>query len=113
MSLLIVLAPPLAFLIMLALSLGMSWFSSLFAAKGTEYAGKERAYACGQNVDVNKIQPDYQEFFPVAFFFTIMHVAALIIATAPAGHWFVAALFIAVAALALKVLFRSEEDVGN
>ena len=113
MSLMFLLAPPVAFLIMLALAGGFSWLSSRFAAKGTPYAGKERAYACGQNVDVNKIQPDYEEFFPVAFFFTIMHVAALIIATAPRGHWFAAAVFIAVAALALKVLFRSEEDVRN
>lgn len=107
------LVPPVAFVVMLLLSLGISGLSSLFAAKGTEAAGKERAYACGQNVDVNKIQPDYREFFPIAFFFTIMHVAALIIATAPAGEWLTAVLFMAVALLSLRVLFRRDEDVGN
>lgn len=110
---LLLLAPPLAFIVMLLLSMGISGMSSLFAAKGTPYAGKERAYACGQNVDVNKIQPDYAEFFPIAFFFTIMHVAALIIATAPAGEWVPAVLFIAVALLALKVLFRRDDYVSD
>jgi NADH-quinone oxidoreductase subunit A len=110
---LLLLAPPLAFLVMLGLAGGFSWLSSLFAARGAESQGKERAYACGQNVDVNKIQPDYAEFFPVAFFFTIMHVAALIIATAPKGQWVSAVLFVAVALLALKVLFRSEDDVRD
>jgi NADH:ubiquinone oxidoreductase subunit 3 (subunit A) len=107
------LIPPVAFLVMLVLSLGVSGFASLFAAKGTEAAGKERAYACGQNVLENRIQPDYREFFPVAFFFTIMHVAALVIATAPKGEWLPAVLFMAVAGLSLRVLFRRDEDVGN
>jgi NADH:ubiquinone oxidoreductase subunit 3 (subunit A) len=105
------LIPPLAFIVMLLLSLGLSGLSSLMAAKGTPSAGKERAYACGQNIENNRIQPDYNEFFPIAFFFTIMHVAALIIATAPAGQWLPAALFMAVAVLSLRVLFRRSEDV--
>lgn len=113
MNLALLLVPPLAFLILLLVSLGISGVSRLFAAKGTPYAGKERAYACGQNIDVNRVQPDYQEFFPIAFFFTIMHVAALIIATAPAGEWFEAILFIAVVALSLKVLFRRDDHVSD
>jgi NADH:ubiquinone oxidoreductase subunit 3 (subunit A) len=113
------LIPPLAFIVMLALSFGLSGLSSLVAAKGTAAAGKERAYACGQNIEDNRIQPDYNEFFPIAFFFTIMHVAALIITTAPAGQWntaaqwIPAALFMAVAVLSIRVLFRRSEDVSD
>lgn len=110
---LLLLFPPLAFVIMLALSFGLSGIASRLSAKGTAAEGKERAYACGQNVDINRIQPDYAEFFPVAFFFTIMHVAALIIATAPAGDWEEAALYIAVALLALRVLFRRDNNVAD
>ena len=72
-------------------------------------------YACGQSEDAvsQYVNPNFRRMFYLAFFFTIMHVAALIIATAPAGQWFSAVLFIAVALLALKVLFRSEEDVRH
>ena len=31
------------------------------------------------------IQPDYSQFFPFAFFFTMLHVVALMIATVPVG----------------------------
>lgn len=109
----LLLLPPLAFIVMLLLSFGLSGVASRLSAKGTAAAGKERAYACGQNVDVNRIQPDYAEFFPVAFFFTIMHVATLIIATAPADGWPSAVLYIAVALLALRVLFRRDNHVGD
>jgi len=108
---LLLLIPPLAFIVMLLLSLGLSGFASLFSAKGKASAGKGQAYACGQNVEDNRIQPDYNEFFPIAFFFTIMHVSVLIIATAPKGEWLMAVLFIAVALLALRVLFRRDGNV--
>jgi hypothetical protein len=110
---LLLLIPPLAFIIMLLLSLGLSGLASVFSAKGTASAGKDKAYACGQNIDINRVQPDYTEFFPIAFFFTIMHVATLIIATAPAGQWVSTLLFMAVALLALRVLFRRDENVSN
>jgi len=110
---LLLLVPPLALIIMLLLSLGLSGFASLFSAKGHDAAGKHNAYACGQNITDNRIQPDYNEFFPIAFFFTIMHVAALVIATTPKGEWFYSVLFLAVAALSLRVLFRRDEDVSD
>lgn len=100
------LLPPLAFLIFLLLSMGISSLSRIFSAKGKESAGKGTAYACGQVTETNKIQPDYREFFPFAFFFTIMHVVVLIIATMPASAMWLAIIFIAVAVLALRILFR-------
>jgi NADH:ubiquinone oxidoreductase subunit 3 (subunit A) len=108
-----ILLPPLAFGIMLLLAWGLSGIGSLFAAKGTDSKGKDRAYACGQDVAQNKIHPNYFEFFPVAFFFTILHVAALMIATTPKGEWGSSVLYICVALLALRVLFRRDENVGN
>lgn len=100
------LLPPVAFIIFLLLSTGISALTRIFSAKGKESAGKETAYACGQVTDTNKIQPDYKEFFPFAFFFTIMHVVVLIIATMPASAMWLAILYIAIAVLALRILFR-------
>ncbi len=53
---------------------------SVITAKGS---GKGKAYACGEDVKENKAQPDYRQFVPFAFFFTIMHVLALVVATVP------------------------------
>ena len=41
----------------------------------------ETVYACGDEYEGKKAEPDYNKFFPFAVFFTIMHVATLMIAT--------------------------------
>lgn len=102
----ILLAPPLAFLIMLACSLVLSRVSNAFSVQGTPSPGKTKAYACGEDLSVNQARPDYSEFFPFAFFFTIMHVVALIVTTVPAGTYGLPLLYLAVAVLALLILFR-------
>ena len=71
--------------------------------------GKYKSYACGENVDQPRIQPSYEQFFPFAFFFTIMHVVALVIATAPVKTltaFVIAALFIMTAISGLFILLR-------
>jgi NADH:ubiquinone oxidoreductase subunit 3 (subunit A) len=100
------LLPPLAFIIFLLLSMGLSRLTTLTAAVGKDCEGKTKAYACGENISLNKAQPEYRQFFPFAFFFTIMHVAALIIATAPSGISGMTVLYLAVAGLAIIILFR-------
>ncbi len=109
----LLLFPAVAFAIMLLLSWGLSGIASVFAAKGTASRGKERSYACGQDVPQNRIQPDYAEFFPIAFFFTILHVSALTIATSPKGEWVSSVLYAAVILLALRVLFRRDKNVDH
>jgi NADH-quinone oxidoreductase subunit A len=98
--------PPLAFVIFLFLSFGVSSFSRLFSAKGKDSVGKLSAYACGQETLVNRIKPNYNEFFPFAFFFTIMHVVTLLITTMPKEALWVAVLYLAIAVLSLRILFR-------
>lgn len=100
------LAPPLAFIIFLLLSIGLSKVTSLVSAKGKECCGKTKAYACGEDVQFHKAQPDYSQFFPFAFFFTIMHVVALIVATVPSGLSVMSVLYIVIAVMALFILFR-------
>ena len=105
--------PPVAF----ALMLGLVWLHSLgFGALARrlnpakpQSAARLSAYACGEPVTDHKSQPDYSQFFPFAWFFTIMHVVALIVATMPRGSptaaWFAVA-FVACAAASVHVLLR-------
>ena len=80
------LAPPIAFAVVLLLVLlelrGMDWLS-FHGQAGRPGSGKRKAYACGEDMPENRVQPDYSQFFHFVAFFTIMHVLALVVATAP------------------------------
>jgi NADH:ubiquinone oxidoreductase subunit 3 (subunit A) len=98
--------PPIAFIIFLLLYWGLSKLLRSLSAKGKENAGKETAYACGQTVETGRIQPNYHEFFPFVFFFTIIHAVVLMIATMPSGALWQAIVFLAAILLSLRILFR-------
>jgi len=100
------LAPPLAFLIFLALSASISLTGKLIAAKGVESPGKTKSYACGEDMPENKGQPEYSQFFKFAFFFTLMHVVVLIVATDPSGISLMSGLYLVVTVASLFMLFR-------
>lgn len=102
----ILLAPPVVFLIYLALAGLISLFSKQLAASGKDAPGKMKSYACGEDMLVNRAQPDYSQFFQFAFFFTIMHVVVLVVATDPAGISLMSGLYLTVTVLALFMLFR-------
>lgn len=77
--------------------------------KGPRADGTGKSYACGEDVEDHRVQPDYEQFFHFAFFFTVMHVVALVIATVPSaslGAVALAALYLVGAAIGLFVLFR-------
>ena len=97
----ILLSPPVAFFLILAASILLYLLGKRLAPKLTRTGGKLTSYACGEDIPGAKIQFGYRLFFFIALFFTIMHVAALVIATVPAGK---IALF---AALYLAVVFLS------
>ena len=65
-------------------------------------------YACGQSEDAvsQYVNPNFRRMFYLAFFFTIMHVLVMIIATAPKGGTLLPVAYIAVGALAMLILFR-------
>jgi hypothetical protein len=107
----LLLLPPIAFLVILVFMLfqylGFGIFSS--DIKTAEKPGGLKAYACGEDVKNHKVAPDYSQFFPFAFFFTIIHVVALVVATVPAGSFFavaIAAFYLVASAIGLFVLFR-------
>jgi NADH-quinone oxidoreductase subunit A len=105
------LAPPIAFLIVLIFSWLLSQVSSLLAYRSQHpAAGLEKAYTGGEEVATSRVQPDYSQFFPFAFFFTILHVVTLMVTTVPAtetvGAYLMALLYIAGAGIGLFILLR-------
>jgi NADH:ubiquinone oxidoreductase subunit 3 (subunit A) len=104
------LTPPVAFIIILAVTVLMSGFLSKLSFKAKKGQDASTAsYSCGEEGLTPLIQPDYSQFFPFAFFFTILHVTALIIATVPIetlGSLSVAVIYLAGAMTALFILFR-------
>jgi NADH-quinone oxidoreductase subunit A len=101
-----ILSPPVAFLIFLGLSLLIARLTAFIAAKGKVASGKNEAYACGEENYSTRARPEYAQFFHIAFFFTIMHVIALMVATDPNGLSPMAAVYLGAAFLALVILFR-------
>jgi len=110
---LIHLVPPIAFLIVLASVLLQSRLMDVFVVRRpgprADQPGQRKPYASGEDVPDHQAQPDFSQFFHFAFFFTLMHVLALVVATVPAGSGPAAALavgFLVSAAVSLLVLFR-------
>ncbi len=102
------LLPPVVFVIILGVVFLFGHFVSKLSVKGKEANGKRKAYACGEDLGEHRLQPDYSQFFSFAFFFTIMHVVVLVIATAPVGFFVsvMGCVYIAAAIVALLILFR-------
>ena len=107
----LLLLPPVAFVMMLALvalhSAGFGILARKLHPRQPQPAGRLAPYACGEDVRDHQAQPDYSQFFPFAYFFTIAHVVALIVATLPRGSASAAALavaFLACAAASVRIL---------
>ena len=106
----ILLAPPFAFIILLAVFYLLSRLLSRLSFRPAKHtAGEGKAYACGEDNYNNTAHPDYSQFFPFAFFFTLAHVAALMMTTVPKETIFtfvVAFLYIGGAITGLFILIR-------
>ncbi|MEI8349675.1 MAG: hypothetical protein WCI77_05935 [Candidatus Omnitrophota bacterium] len=82
----LLLIPPITMLIILAAALLLMYlFSKLSYRSGKKPDEGRDSYACGEDTYDNMAQVDYSNFFPFAFFFTLAHVATLIITTVPVG----------------------------
>jgi hypothetical protein len=101
------LTPPVVFILMIILGMVLATIFSFFSYKGKGDKASGKAYACGEdNYDIYA-QPDYSYFFPFAYFFTIAHVATLILATIPnvtPNIFFAAILYIVAVVIGLFVL---------
>ncbi|MFC1453753.1 hypothetical protein ACFLQL_01085 [Verrucomicrobiota bacterium] len=107
----IILTPPLAFIALFIVICLLVFLASRLAARPEVVsAGTLKSYACGEDVKDHRARPDYSQFFPFAFFFTIIHVVALIVATVPAENLRIlglALLFVVASAMGLFILYRN------
>ena len=106
----ILISPPLAFIVILAVVLLISLALSKLAFKpARRVEGLTKPYTGGEDIVDNMIQPDYSQFFPFAFYFTILHVVALMIAAVPTATietLTIAVVYISGAIIGLLVLYR-------
>ena len=106
----LLLVPPVALTIMVMVVWALSRASGTlgFKRKGTRGA-LDKPYAGGETMAHNRVQVDYGQFFPFAFFFTILHVVTLVVATYPARtleSLAIALIYVLGALLGLFILFR-------
>jgi NADH:ubiquinone oxidoreductase subunit 3 (subunit A) len=102
--------PPVVFIMILGVTLCLSGLLGRLSFKPshTANAGSRKAYACGEDIPEHKVQVNYGQFFPFAFFFTILHVLALMVATVPIetmNSFFIAVIYIVGGLTGLIVLF--------
>ena len=81
----IIFYPVVAFLIILFIIYLFYLFAGRLGPPYKQAKYKQASYACGEEHPDGKLHPSYN-FFHVAFFFTVLHVGALLIATAPTGE---------------------------
>jgi NADH:ubiquinone oxidoreductase subunit 3 (subunit A) len=105
-----IVSPPSVFGIVFIAIAGLSYLCSRlsFRAKKQEQGTRE-SYACGEENYDHMAQPDYCQFFPFAFFFTLAHVATLIATTVPVANskvFILALLYILGALTGLSILLK-------
>ena len=105
-----ILTPPVAIIVVFIAVIAFSWLMSRLAYRRKDKpAGLGESYACGEEVSSSLMQPEYGQFFPFAFFFTILHVVTLMITTLPVEtiqSFTIAIIYIAGAVVGLMILFR-------
>ncbi len=106
----LLLTPPIAFSIILFTTILVSFCFSKLSFNGKKQSkGSGEAYACGEDMYDHMVQPDYSNFFPFAFFFTLAHVGTLIIVTIPVEtikSFNMAVVYIIGIIVGLSILFR-------
>ena len=106
----LLLSPPVAFIMVLLAAVCGAYVLSKLALKPKKIPeGLTKEYSCGEDIKTHMIQPDYSQFFPFAFYFTILHVVALMLATVPTATistFFIAVIYVLGAIVGLFVLYK-------
>ncbi|MFH0940398.1 MAG: hypothetical protein V1840_00895 [Candidatus Omnitrophota bacterium] len=104
------LMPPVAFTIVFIAVWSVTRLLSGLALRVSKKSdGSQKPYACGEDTYNNFAQPDYSAFFAFAFFFTLAHVATLVMATIPKetfASFAMALVYVLGAVLGLSILLR-------
>jgi NADH-quinone oxidoreductase subunit A len=106
----LLLVPPVALtlLVLVVWALSRAAGTLSFKRKGGRGA-LDKPYAGGETIGTHRVQIDYEQFFPFAFFFTILHVVTLVVATSPArtlAGLAISVIYVLGALLGLLILFR-------
>ncbi len=97
-------SPFVIFGIAIAIGYVMYFWSRTVAPASVASVNKQMQYVGGEPAETQTYQPGYQ-FFYVALFFTLVHVAALVLATMPTGMLPWASLgYLGVVAVAVMIL---------
>ena len=111
----LLLTPPVALLVLLGFVALYYRFLHTMTPRLPAAPGLSKPYACGEE-QTNTVRPDYAQFFPFAFFFTILHVVALTVATVPVEtkgnfmpSFMIALLYVVCAMMGMSVLYRRYE----
>jgi NADH:ubiquinone oxidoreductase subunit 3 (subunit A) len=100
----ILLAPPVAFLLYLALGGLLLGLGRALAGPARPTALKASTYASGEEAGRGQASPGYQQFFRIALFFAMVHLGVLVLGSggpAPIVAAYVAGLLLVLAALIL------------
>ena len=100
----VILVPPIAFAIYLALSAILTGFGKILAGKSTTSALKTSTYASGEEQLTSHAMPGYRTFFVMALFFAILHLGVLMLGSSnlsPMAGVYLIGLILALIALIL------------
>ena len=82
----VLLSPPVAGGIFLALVYTLYWLGGRLAAKGEAHPGKCQPYACGEDLLPPEAQLTYHDFFQLALMFAVLHLATVVVSTLPTSE---------------------------
>ncbi len=106
----LLLVPPVALTLLVLVVWALSGAAGTLSFKRKGPRGAlDKPYAGGETIEKHRVQVDYAQFFPFAFFFTILHVVTLVVATSPARNLeglAISLIYIMGALLGLVILFR-------
>jgi len=106
----ILLVPPVVLTILVMVVWVLSGAAGTLSFRRTGTRGAlDKPYAGGETIEKHRVQVDYSEFFPFAFFFTILHVVTLVVATSPSRNLqgvAISLIYVMGALLGLVILFR-------
>jgi len=87
------LSPLVTFIMVLIIVYVLYLFAGRLSPKFKNTRYKLDNYACGEEHPKGRVHQSY-DFFHVAFFFTVLHVGALLIATAPSDQGAILGIFL-------------------
>jgi NADH:ubiquinone oxidoreductase subunit 3 (subunit A) len=82
----ILLSPPVAACIFLALAYGIYRLGGALSPPGEEHPGKCEPYACGEDLTPPEAKLAYHAFFQLALMFSTLHLAMLVASTLPPAN---------------------------